>query len=126
MSSIPNEQLVVRGGRLLWDDLEKSALVAKVSVGRPGWSVWSHAEPRTPSDLLAKVGSDFPHSEVAFATVGALREVGFEIEQTGSSPNHHSVWIPERQDLAFWVGQFRSTLSHVVTRDRADTVTPLS
>lgn len=126
MTALSDDQIMVRGGILTPKDLENAALMASLKMGRSGWSVYS-APAESPSALLDVVHDCFPHLNVSFARAGHFREKGFDIVKTGDD-FHHSVFVPEDDegDLTFWITQFRTTLSHVVRREHADSVLPLA
>lgn len=79
---IPDEALVVRGGRNLPDDLRRGSQTHPAGV--TGASVECR-EGLSVEELAANV----PHGQVGVTTVGAVRAAGGEVVRTsGRSPNH--------------------------------------
>jgi hypothetical protein len=79
---IPDEALVVRGGRNLPEDLRRGT--ATHPSGITGVSVESAAEQSV--DGLAAL---IPHGQIGVTTVGAIRAAGGDVIRTsGRSPNH--------------------------------------
>jgi hypothetical protein len=82
---IPDEALVVRGGRNLPEDLRRGTRVHPSGVA--GASV-ECAEGLTWEELAATL----PHGQVGVTTVGAIRAAGGDVVRTsGRSPHHATV-----------------------------------
>lgn len=114
--SLPNSALVVRGGTLRLEDLERAAETAEVRFKRPGLSVFA-ADLADPLALVEQVGAKLPHPVLSFSTMGRIRDKGLELEQT-STPPHHTVWLPEVQDREYWLRAFRSAFDRPVERSK--------
>src|SRR4051812_44329266 len=97
---LPDDALVLRGGKLNLEDLMNNILKTGIELGRPGLSVHA-ADVGRPEALLGLVGTRVPNLWVAFTTVERLRRHGFHFEQTAEPP-HHTVWLPERRDTEYW------------------------
>lgn len=82
MTSLPDEALVVRGGRNRPEDIERGTGVHPSGVA--GVSVESAV-----GISAAELAQAIPHGEIGVTTVGAVRELGGDvIPTTGRSPNH--------------------------------------
>src|SRR3954471_14235735 len=81
--ALRDDQYVVRGGaRFSLGVIQKSAESARKRFGVPGISVRFAAEVDEAGDeLLAAVC--LPHGTVRVAVVGALRQAGYDVRQTG-------------------------------------------
>lgn len=93
-ADIPDEALVVRGGEMLLRALRRSAIRTLRKTGRSGISVWGDVD-LSVADLVR--AGDVPHSVIRRSTVGRIRALGFEIEQTGHPP-HLTVWLSSEGD----------------------------
>lgn len=80
---IPDDALVVRGGRNLPSDLERGT--GTHPSGVTGVSV--ECAPGLPVDDLAR---DIPHGQVGVTTVGAVRAVGGDVVRTSGRTPHHA------------------------------------
>lgn len=79
---IPDEALVVRGGRNQAEDLRRGTRTHPIGI--TGVSV-ECAEGLSVEELAAAI----PHSQLGVTTVGAIRAVGGDVVRTsGRSPNH--------------------------------------
>ena len=82
MDLLPDEALVVRGGRNQPDDIERGT--ATHPSGITGISV-ECAAGATVEQLAAVI----PHGQVGVTTVGKIRQLGGDVVRTsGRSPNH--------------------------------------
>ncbi|HEY7329765.1 MAG TPA: hypothetical protein VH592_19175 [Gemmataceae bacterium] len=82
---IPDEALVVRGGRNQKEDFRRGTRIHPSGV--TGFSV-ECAEGLTVEGLAAAI----PHGQVGVTTVGAIRAIGGDVVRTsGRSPNHATV-----------------------------------
>lgn len=82
---IPDDAVVVRGGRNLPEDIRRGTRTHPSGV--TGVSV-ECAEGMSVRDLAAAL----PHGQVGVTTVGAIRAAGGEVVRTsGRSPNHATV-----------------------------------
>jgi len=82
---IPNEAIVVRGGRNLPDDIRRGSATHR--SGATGLSVeCSEVVP------LVELAAVLPHGRIGVATVGRIRAAGGDVIRTsGRSPNHATV-----------------------------------
>ena len=81
MESIPDEALVVRGGKNRPADIERGT--ATHPSGVTGVSVESGVLP------VERLAAAIPHGQVGVTTVGAVRSAGGDVIRTaGRSPNH--------------------------------------
>lgn len=82
MNGLPDEALVVRGGKNRPEDIERGT--ATHSSGVTGISVESNA-----GISVAELSKAIPHGQVGVTTVGEVRLVGGDVIRTsGRSPNH--------------------------------------
>lgn len=79
---IPDEAIVVRGGRNLPADLKRG--IATHPCGITGASVECEA-----GKTVDELAQDLPHGQIGVTTVGAVRAAGGDvIRTTGRSPHH--------------------------------------
>jgi hypothetical protein len=82
MAEIPDDALVVRGGRNRPEDIERGTGVHPSGVA--GVSVESAA-----GATIEELASAIPHGQIGVTTVGKVREAGGDVVRTkGRSPNH--------------------------------------
>ncbi|MBI1916066.1 MAG: flavoredoxin [Planctomycetes bacterium] len=83
---IPDEALVVRGGRNLPGDLRRG--IATHPSGVTGASV-ECADGLSVEDLAAAI----PHGQVGVTTVGAIRAAGGDVVRTSGRSPHHATLV---------------------------------
>jgi hypothetical protein len=95
MDRIPDEAIVVRGGRSLPEDLELG--IRKHPSGVVGQSVQCGVE-----IPLQQLAAYIPHKQVGVTTVGRIREVGGDVIRTYSprSPYHATITGIAAADLS--------------------------
>lgn len=89
---LPDDSLVLRGGRMVISDLRRNAIATLQRMGRLGVSV--RAGRGADIEELAENPFPLPHAVIRVTTVGRLRAAGFEIEATGAYA-HCTVWLPD-------------------------------
>lgn len=115
MINLPDDAVVVRGGTLRESDLLNSAEKAHLQLKRPGLSVFA-ADVPGPLALVELLGNRMLHQVVCVTTLGTLRKLGFELEQTFDPP-HFTVWL-DAEDLMASIGLFRSAFSDPIRRSQ--------
>jgi hypothetical protein len=90
---IPDEAVVVRGGRNLPDDLRRGATTHRSGV--TGASV-ECAEGLTVEELAAAI----PHGQIGVTTAGAVRAAGGDVVRTSGRSPHHATLVGLSPDEA--------------------------
>lgn len=87
---LPDDAIVVRGGEMAPDRVQKNALAHFRDCGVYGVSVWSIPD-LSAHEIVRTVRRadplDLPHGQMRISTVGQIREAGYELVPTG--PRHH-------------------------------------
>ncbi|MBD2194345.1 MULTISPECIES: flavoredoxin [Calothrix] len=86
LETIPDEALVVRGGRNRPEDIERS--IGTHPSGVTGISVES-AVGLSLKELCAKI----PHGQIGVTTVGEIRQQGGDVIRTSGRSPHHATLI---------------------------------
>ena len=82
MEGLPDDALVVRGGRNRIEDIERA--IGTHPSGVTGISVESAS-----GQSVRELSAPIPHGQVGVTTVGSVRRLGGEVTRTtGRSPNH--------------------------------------
>jgi len=88
---LPDEAIVIRGGTMKPEDLMAACdlYLADFPVSASaGISVYAAA-----GESAESLAENVPHAQFRASTAGAIRAIGFEIEQTDDPP-HHDLLIP--------------------------------